>query len=420
LGSTITEKILSAHVEGKKVAPGEFIRLHVDVALANDITAPIAIKEFENSGVPNLYDPDRIVFVLDHFTPNKDIDSANQCKFVRNFARQHGIKNFYDGGNCGVEHALLPEKGLVLPGDVIIGADSHTCTYGGLGAFATGVGSTDLAAAMMTGQAWFMVPETMKFIFNGKLRPWVGGKDLVLYLIGKIGVDGALYKTMEISGKAIEALDLSGRLTMANMAIEAGAKAGIIQADEKTVDYIEKRATRSYTIYKSDEDANFESVHEYDCANIEPQVAFPHLPEKARGISEVGELKIDQVIIGSCTNGRIEDLRVAADIMKGKRVDKDIRCIVLPATPEVYLKAEKEGLLRIFLEAGAVLGPPTCGPCLGGHMGILAEGERAISTTNRNFVGRMGHRTSEVYLAGPAIAAASAIMGKISSPEDVM
>ena len=417
---TITEKILSAHVDGKKVRPGEFIRLHVDVALANDITAPIAIKEFEKSGVSNLYDPDRIVFVLDHFTPNKDIDSANQCKFVRNFARQHGIKNFFDGGNCGVEHALLPEKGLVLPGDVIIGADSHTCTYGGLGAFATGVGSTDLAAAMITGQAWFMVPETMKIVFSGKLMPWVGGKDLVLYLIGKIGVDGALYKAMEIEGEAIKALDLSGRLTIANMAVEAGAKSGIIEADEKTLDYIEKRATRSYKIYKSDSDANFESVHEYDCANIEPQVAFPHLPEKARGISEVGQIRIDQVIIGSCTNGRIEDLRVAADVMKGRRVDKDVRCIILPATPEVYLKAEEEGLLKIFLESGAVLGPPTCGPCLGGHMGILAEGERAVSTTNRNFVGRMGHRTSEVYLAGPAIAAASAITGKISSPEEVM
>ena len=417
---TITEKILSAHIDGKKVRPGEFIRLHVDVALANDITAPIAIKEFEKTGVAKLYDPDRIVFVLDHFTPNKDIDSANQCKFVRNFARKYGINKFFDGGNCGVEHALLPEKGLVLPGDVIIGADSHTCTYGGLGAFATGVGSTDLAAAMITGQAWFMVPETMKIIFSGTLMPWVGGKDLALYLIGKIGVDGALYKAMEISGEAIRALDLSGRLTIANMAVEAGAKSGIIEADEKTLDYIEKRSTRPYKIYRSDSDANFESVHEYDCANIEPQVAFPHLPEKARGISEVGQIRIDQVVIGSCTNGRIEDLRIAADIMKGKRVDKDVRCIILPATPEVYLRAEEEGLLKIFLESGAVLGPPTCGPCLGGHMGILAEGERAVSTTNRNFVGRMGHRTSEVYLAGPAVASASAVSGKISSPEEVM
>ena len=417
---TITEKILSAHIDGKKVRPGEFIRLHVDVALANDITAPIAIKEFEKSGIAKLYDPDRIVFVLDHFTPNKDIDSANQCKFVKNFARKYGINKFFDGGNCGVEHALLPEKGLVLPGDVIIGADSHTCTYGGLGAFATGVGSTDLAAAMITGQAWFMVPETMKIIFSGKLMPWVGGKDLALYLIGKIGVDGALYKALEITGEAIRALDLSGRLTIANMAVEAGAKSGIIEADEKTLDYIEKRSKRSFKIYRSDSDANFESVHEYDCANIELQVAFPHLPEKTRGISEVGQIRIDQVVIGSCTNGRIEDLRIAADIMKGKRVDKDVRCIILPATPEVYLRAEEEGLLKIFLESGAVLGPPTCGPCLGGHMGILAEGERAVSTTNRNFVGRMGHRTSEVYLAGPAVAAASAVSGKISSPKEVM
>ncbi|HEY9160858.1 MAG TPA: 3-isopropylmalate dehydratase large subunit [Desulfomonilia bacterium] len=420
MGMTITEKILSAHMDGKKIVPGEFIRLSVDVILANDITAPIAIREFYNSGVQNIHDPDRIVFVLDHFTPNKDIDSANQCKLIREFAGKHGIKNFFDGGNCGVEHALLPEKGLVLPGDVVIGADSHTCTYGGLGAFATGVGSTDIAAAMITGQVWFMVPETMKFVFSGKLMPWVGGKDIILYLIGKIGVDGALYKTMEISGEAIDALDLSGRLTIANMAIEAGAKSGIIKADEKTVSYVENRATRPYTIYESDEDANYESVYEYDCANIEPQVSFPHLPEKAKGISEVGVIRIDQVIIGSCTNGRIEDLRIAADIMKNKRVDRNVRCIVLPATPEVYLKAEEEGLLRIFLEAGAVLGPPTCGPCLGGHMGILAEGERAVSTTNRNFVGRMGHRTSEVYLAGPAIAAASAITGKISSPGEVM
>jgi 3-isopropylmalate/(R)-2-methylmalate dehydratase large subunit len=417
---TITEKILSAHVDGKKVRPGEFIRLHVDVALANDITAPIAIKEFEKSGVAKIYDPDRIIFVLDHFTPNKDIDSANQCKFVRNFARQHGINNFFDGGNCGVEHALLPEKGLVVPGDVIIGADSHTCTYGGLGAFASGVGSTDLAAAMMTGQTWFMVPETMKIIFIGKTRPWVGGKDLVLYLIGKIGVDGALYKSLEITGDAIGALDLSGRFTIANMVVEAGAKSGIIEADEKTLDYINKRSKRPSQIYRSDSDANFESVHEYDCANIEPQVAFPHLPEKARGISEVGQVRIDQVVIGSCTNGRIEDLRVVAAILKGRHVDKDVRCIILPATPEVYLTAEDEGLLKIFLQSGAVLGPPTCGPCLGGHMGILAEGERAVSTTNRNFVGRMGHRTSEIYLTGPAVAAASAITGKISSPEEVM
>lgn len=420
MGMTITEKILSSHIGGKEVTPGEFIRLHVDVALANDITAPIAIKEFDNSGTNKIYDTDKIVFVLDHFTPNKDIDSATQCKLVRDFAKKHGIKNIFDGGNCGVEHALLPEKGLVLPGDVIIGADSHTCTYGGLGAFATGVGSTDLAAAMMTGQVWFMVPETIKFVFSGKPGAWVGGKDLILYLIGRIGVDGALYKAMEISGDAIESLDLSGRLTIANMAIEAGAKSAVIQADSKTVDYVKNRATRPYKIYESDDDARFESVYEYDCADIELQVAFPHLPEKTRGISEVGDIRIDQVMIGSCTNGRIEDLRVAASILKGKRVDKDVRCIVLPATPEVYLKAEDEGLLRVFLESGAVLGPPTCGPCLGGHMGILAEGERTVSTTNRNFVGRMGHRKSEIYLAGPAVAAASAITGRISSPQEVM
>jgi len=417
---TITEKILAAHIGTDEVKPGEFISLNVDAALANDITAPIAIREFENSGSINIYNPDLIILVLDHFTPNKDIDSATHCKIVREFAKKHGINNFFEGGNCGVEHALLPEKGLVLPGDVIIGADSHTCTYGGLGAFATGVGSTDLAAAMITGQVWFQVPESMKFIFNGKLNPWVSGKDLILYLIGKIGVDGGLYKSLEICGNAIKELGLSDRLTIANMAIEAGAKNGIIEADEKTINYCDERAKRPYNIYSSDADAQYESVHEYNCDNIELQVAFPHLPENSRGISEIGEIKIDQVIIGSCTNGRIEDLRVAAKILKNNKIDNNVRCIIMPATPEIYLKAENEGLLKIFLEAGAILGPPTCGPCLGGHMGILAEGEKAVSTTNRNFVGRMGHRLSEVYLAGPAIAAASAITGKISSPSEVM
>ncbi len=417
---TIAEKILAAHTDAREVKPGDIVKVNVDVALANDITAPLAIKAFQTGGQTKLADPDRVVFVLDHFTPNKDIASANQCKMVRDFAHQHELKNFFDGGDVGVEHALLPEKGIVLPGDLVIGADSHTCTYGALGAFATGVGSTDLAAAMMTAQAWMKVPESMKFIFKGELLPWVGGKDLILYLIGDIGVDGGLYRVLEIEGPAVTSLDLSNRLTMSNMAIEAGAKAGIIRADEKTEAYVRPRAKRPYTVFESDADARYASVREYDCANIEPQVAFPHLPENAKPISEVGEVRIDQVVIGSCTNGRIEDLRVAAGILKGQRVDKGLRCVVLPATPEVFLQAEEEGLIRIFLQAGAIIGPPSCGPCLGGHLGILAKGEKALATTNRNFVGRMGDPGSEVYLSGPAVAAASAVTGRISSPSEVM
>ena len=419
MGMTIAEKILQAHTDTLNFKPGDIIKVNVDIALANDITAPIAIKAFTSSGVNRVADPDKVVFVLDHFTPNKDIASANQCKMVRDFAHEYGIENFFDGGDVGVEHALLPEKGLVLPGDFIIGADSHTCTYGALGAFATGVGSTDLAAAIMTGQAWIKVPSTMKFTFTGELQPWVGGKDLVLYLIGDIGVDGGLYHVLEIDGPAISSLDVSNRLTISNMAIEAGAKAGIIPPDEKTEAYVRPRAKRPYAMYESDHDADYISVREYDCANIEPQVAFPHLPENTRGISEVGEVRIDQVLIGSCTNGRIEDLRIAAQILEGKKVAKGLRCIVLPATPEIFLAAENEGLIKIFLDAGAILGPPTCGPCLGGHMGILAQGEKALATTNRNFVGRMGDPKSEVYLSGPAVAAASAITGKISSPQEV-
>ena len=420
MGMTIAEKILQAHTDTPEFKPGDIIRVNVDVALANDITAPIAIDAFNLSGLNRVADRNKVVFVLDHFTPNKDIASANQCKMVRDFAREHDIDNFFDGGDVGVEHALLPEKGLVLPGDFIIGADSHTCTYGAMGAFATGVGSTDLAAAIMTGQAWVKVPSSMKFIFQGELQPWVGGKDLILYLIGDIGVDGGLYHVLEIDGEAVSSLDLSNRLTMSNMAIEAGAKAGIIPADSKTEDYVKSRAKRQYTIYKSDPDAHYVSLKEYDCANIEPQVAFPHLPENTRGISEVGEVLIDQVVIGSCTNGRIEDLRIAAGILKGNKVAKGLRCIVLPATPEIFMNAEDEGLIRIFLESGAIIGPPTCGPCLGGHMGILARGEKALATTNRNFVGRMGDPASEVYLSGPAVAAASAVTGKISSPQEVV
>ena len=416
---TIAEKILAAHTDAGDLEPGAIVKVRVDVALANDITAPIAIREFQGAEAP-LADPDMVVFVLDHFTPNKDIASANQCKMVRDFALAHGVGNFFDGGEAGVEHALLPEKGLVLPGDLIIGADSHTCTYGALGAFATGVGSTDLAAAMLTSHAWMKVPESMKFVFTGELNPWVGGKDLILYLIGKIGVDGALYRVLEIGGPAISALGVSGRLTISNMAIEAGAKAGIIGADHKTVEYVKDRAQRPYTVYESDPDARYFSVTEFDCSNIEPQVAFPHLPENSRGISETGEVRIDQVIIGSCTNGRIEDLREAAQILKGRKVARGVRCIVMPATPAVYLQAENEGLVKTFLEAGAIMGPPTCGPCLGGHMGILAKGEKAVATTNRNFVGRMGDTGSEVYLAGPYVAAASAVTGKISSPSEVV
>jgi 3-isopropylmalate/(R)-2-methylmalate dehydratase large subunit len=417
---TIAEKILAAHTDADEVRPGDIVKVNVDVALANDITAPLAIRAFESAGGSGMADSRKVVFVLDHFTPNKDIASANQCRVVREFAERHGMEHFFDNGEVGVEHALLPEKGLVLPGDLVIGADSHTCTYGALGAFATGVGSTDLAAAMLTAQAWMKVPESMKFVFKGELRPWVGGKDLILYLIGDIGVDGGLYRVLEIEGPAIDSLDMSNRLTMSNMAIEAGAKAGIIRADDVTEAYVKPRAKRPYTIFTSDPDAEYVSVREYDCSEIEPQVAFPHLPENTRPISGVGEVRIDQVFIGSCTNGRIEDLRVAAGILKGNKVDRKVRCIVLPATPEVFRQADEEGLIRIFLEAGAIVGPPSCGPCLGGHLGILAKGERAVATSNRNFVGRMGDPTSEIYLSGPAVAAASAITGKISSPEEVM
>jgi 3-isopropylmalate/(R)-2-methylmalate dehydratase large subunit len=417
---TIAEKLLAAHTQTARFQPGDIIKVDVDVALANDITAPIAIQEFRKSGQARIAHPDRVVFVLDHFTPTKDIASANQCKYVRDFALEQQMENFFDGGEAGVEHALLPEKGLVLPGDLVIGADSHTCTYGALGAFATGVGSTDLAAAMVTGQAWMKVPSTMKFVFKGKLGTWVGGKDLILYLIGKIGVDGALYKVMEMEGPAITALPLSDRLSMSNMAIEAGGKAGIIAADAKTGDYVKPRATRPYTVYQSDPDAVYESVTTFDCTDIEPQVAFPHLPENARPVSQAGDVRLDQVVIGSCTNGRIEDLQVAARIIRGQKVAKGLRCLILPATPSVFRQASREGLIDIFLDAGAIVGPPTCGPCLGGHMGILAKGEKGLATTNRNFIGRMGDPASEVYLCGPAVAAASAVTGRISAPQEVV
>lgn len=420
MGMTITEKILAAHCGRDRVAPGELINAQVDLALANDITAPIAIAEFNRSGVEQVFDHDRIALVPDHFTPNKDIRSAEQALIMRQFARRHRITHYFEIGRMGIEHCLLPQEGLVLPGDLIIGADSHTCTYGALGAFATGVGSTDLAAAMATGEVWLRVPETIKVVFRGtQWQRWVGGKDLILYLIGKIGVDGALYRALEFTGEAVAALSLEGRLTMANMAIEAGAKNGIFAPDEKTGAYVAERARRPYSFYQSDPEARYCEVLEFDIGEIEPQVAFPHLPENARPASEAGTVPIDQAVIGSCTNGRIEDLRQAAGILKGKKVDSRVRLIVIPGTQEIYRQALTEGLLEIFIEAGAVVSTPTCGPCLGGHMGVLAGGERAVSTTNRNFAGRMGHPESEIYLSGPAVAAASAILGRLGGPGEV-
>jgi 3-isopropylmalate/(R)-2-methylmalate dehydratase large subunit len=416
---TIAEKILAAHAGLDHVEPGQLVKVDVDMALGNDITAPIAIKIFRDSGIKKVFDKEKIALVADHFVPNKDIKSAEQAKTLKEFAREQGIVHHYEGGETGVEHVLLPEKGLVLPGDVVIGADSHTCTYGALGAFATGIGSTDLAATMITGKTWFKVPESIKFVYKGKLRPWVTGKDLILYTIGDIGVDGALYMAMEFTGPAIEALPMADRFTMSNMAIEAGGKVGLINPDDETMRYVSQRAKREFRPLRSDEGANYAKVIEYDCGKIEPQVACPHLPENTKGISEVGNIPLDQVVIGSCTNGRIEDLAVAADLLKGRRVSKGMRLIVLPTTPFVYSQAMELGYLKIFMEAGAVIGPPTCGPCLGGHMGILAKGERALSTTNRNFVGRMGHPESEVYLASPAVAAASAVLGRIAGPDEL-
>ncbi len=415
----ISEKILAAHAGKKSVAPGEFINPRVDVVLSNDITAPIAIREFRRIGVKKVFDPKKIVMVADHFVPNKDILSAEQAKEMREFCLEYGVK-FYDVGEMGIEHALLPEQGIVLPGDVVIGADSHTCTYGAVGAFATGMGSTDIACAMATGDIWMKVPQNIKFVYHGKLGKWVGGKDLILYTIGQIGVDGALYAAMEFTGEAIDALSVEGRLTMANMAIEAGGKAGLFRVDEKTLAYVKSRAKRKYTVYDSDPDAAYAKVIEYDVSKIEPQVSMPHLPSNARPVSKVGNVKIDQAVIGSCTNGRIEDLRLAAQILKNRKVAKGVRCIVIPGTQQIYLDALKEGLIEIFVKAGAAFSTPTCGPCLGGHMGVLADGERCVSTTNRNFVGRMGSPKSEVYLANPAVAAASAIAGKIVGPDEVL
>jgi 3-isopropylmalate/(R)-2-methylmalate dehydratase large subunit len=416
---TITEKILAKHAGLKEVKPGQLTNAKVDIALGNDITAPIAIEQFRRAGAKRVFDRERVVLLPDHSAPNKDIKSAEQCKLLREFAVEQDLAYYYEVGQMGIEHALLPEQGIVVPGDLVIGADSHTCTYGALGAFSTGVGSTDLAAAMVTGELWFKVPETIKLIYRGKLRPWVGGKDLILYTIGQIGVDGALYMAMEFTGDTIDSLPMDGRFTMANMAIEAGAKNGIFHPDRITEQYVKGRARRAYHFYKSDPGARYKEVREFDVSTVEPQVAFPHLPSNTKGISEVETVTIDQAVIGSCTNGRIDDLREAADVLKGHKISPNVRLIIIPATPSIYRQAMKEGLFDVFLDAGSVISPPTCGPCFGGHMGILAKGERAIATTNRNFVGRMGHPESEVYLSNPAIAAASAVLGRIGSPEDL-
>ncbi len=416
---TMAQKILAAHADRPAVQVGELIDVRADMVLANDITAPLAIIEFAKLGVDRVFDQDRIALVPDHFAPNKDIKSAEQCKMMREFARQYGIRNYFEVGRMGIEHALLPEQGLVLPGDVVVGADSHTCTYGAVGAFATGMGSTDIAVAMATGRAWMRVPATTRFIYNGTLQPWVGGKDLILHTIGLIGVEGARYQAMEFVGPAIDALSMDGRLTMGNMAIEAGAKAGLFHVDATTEAYVRPRAQRAYRAYASDPDAAYERTIEIDASQIEPQVSFPHLPSNARGLSQVGDVRIDQAVIGSCTNGRWSDLVQTAEVLRGRQVHPDVRCIIIPGTQAIYLRAVQEGLAQVFVEAGAVFSTPTCGPCLGGYMGVLAAGERCISTTNRNFVGRMGHVDSQVYLAGPAIAAASAVLGRIGGPEEL-
>jgi 3-isopropylmalate/(R)-2-methylmalate dehydratase large subunit len=415
---TISEKILAAHAGAERVEPGQLIEARLDFVFGNDITAPISIRVFHEAGGDRVFDPERVAMIPDHFVPNKDIPSAQQAKTLRDFARQQDLPWYWEVGRMGIEHVLLPEQGLVLPGDLIIGADSHTCTYGALGAFATGVGSTDLGAAMVTGRSWFKVPESVKLVFNGQLKPYVGGKDLILYTIGRLGVDGARYKALEITGPVISRLPMSDRLTFSNMAIEAGAKVGIIPPDEITEAYVKERAKRDYFFYQSDPDAAYEAVHEWDVSEIEPQVAKPHLPENTVPVGELKDVTIDQVVIGSCTNGRLEDIRMAAEMLKGKKVAPHIRCIVIPGSQEVYRAALDEGLFQVFHDAEAVISTPTCGPCLGGYMGILAEGERAVSTTNRNFLGRMGHITSEVYLASPAVAAASAVTGRITHPAE--
>lgn len=419
MGMTMTQKILAAHAVLDKVVPGQLIEANLDLVLGNDITTPVAVNEFRKAGFDNVYDTKKIAIVPDHFTPNKDIKAAEQCKLIREFSNQMNIENYFEIGQMGIEHCLIPEKGLAVPGDLIIGADSHTCTYGALGAFATGVGSTDMAAGMATGKGWFKVPPAIKFTLKGKPQGWVSGKDVILHIIGMIGVDGALYKSMEFVGEGLESLTMDDRFTMANMAIEAGAKNGMFLVDDKTIEYVKEHSNKEYKVYSPDFDAAYDSEYEIDLNKIRPTVSFPHLPDNTRTIDEVGDVYIDQVVIGSCTNGRISDLRVAAKILKGNKVKKGVRCLVFPGTQKIYLQALEEGLITDIVEAGAVFSTPTCGPCLGGHMGILAKGERAVSTTNRNFVGRMGHTESEVYLASPAVAATSAITGKISDPDKI-
>ena len=420
MGMTMTQKILAAHAGLAEVKAGQLIEAELDLVLGNDITSPVAINEMKKMNRQTVFDKDKIALVMDHFIPNKDIKSAENCKCCREFACCHEISHYFDVGDMGIEHALLPEKGLVVAGDAVIGADSHTCTYGALGAFSTGVGSTDMAAGMVTGKAWFKVPSAIRFELVGKPSKWVSGKDVILHIIGMIGVDGALYRSMEFTGEGIKNLSMDDRFTICNMAIEAGGKNGIFPVDETALQYMKEHSKREFTVYEADEDAEYDETYVIDLSRLKPTVSFPHLPSNTRTIDQVGEVKIDQAVIGSCTNGRIDDIRAAAEILKGKKVAKGVRCIVIPATQAIYLQAMREGLLEIFIEAGAVVSTPTCGPCLGGYMGILAAGERCISTTNRNFVGRMGHVDSEVYLASPAVAAASAVAGKITAPEAVM
>lgn len=419
MGMTITEKIIAAHAQKEKVIPGELVQVKIDLALANDITAPLGIKELEKQKIDRIFDPDKVVLVADHNTPCKDIASAQNVKLMRDFARKYGISHFFEGGKAGIEHVLLPEEGLIAPGDLVIGADSHTCTYGALGAFSTGMGSTDIAASWVLGETWLRVPESILFLYEGKRKPFVTGKDLILFTIGKIGVDGARYCAMEFRGSVISELSLDERFTMANMAVEAGAKNGIMEADSKVLNYVSGRTSHLSRVYQSDPDAQWREIIEIDVSSLEPQVAFPHLPSNTHSVYSIPKIEIDQVVIGSCTNGRMEDLRMAAQVLKGREVNPRVRLLIFPGTPSVLKQAEKEGLLRIFLEAGGIIAPPSCGPCLGGHLGVLAEGEKCVSTTNRNFLGRMGHVKSEVYLANPYVAASSAVAGYIAAPDQI-
>ena len=419
MGMTMTQKILAAHAGLDHVVPGQLIEADLDLVLGNDITSPVAINEMKKMDKKTVFDSEKIALVMSHFIPNKDIKSAENCKRCREFSIEHGIDNYFDVGRMGIEHALLPEQGLTVAGDLIIGADSHTCTYGALGAFSTGVGSTDMAAGMATGRAWFKVPSAIRFNLTGELKPWVSGKDVILHIIDIIGVDGALYRSMEFTGKGIQSLSMDDRFTICNMAIEAGGKNGIFPVDEKTIEYIKEHSKRPYTVFEADEDAQYDEVYDINLSELEPTVSFPHLPENTHVVGTFDEIKVDQAVIGSCTNGRISDLRAAAKVLKGRKIHPQVRCIVFPATQKIYLQAIQEGLMEIFIEAGAAVSTPTCGPCLGGHMGILAAGERCISTTNRNFVGRMGHVESEIYLASPAVTAASAVAGHIISPKEL-